>query len=189
MGGDAAALVDTVAVVGERLGSAVAIIVLVIFTLLFLFTGSILVPVKAVLLNLLSLTATFGAIVHVFQDGHLRWLVGDFLVTGTTDTLLPVLMFCIAFGVSMDYEMFLLSRIMEEYRRTGDTTSAVAFGLEQTGRIVHGGRARAGDRDGGDGDLTPHPAEAPGSGPHPRGRARRDPGENAPGSRDHEDGG
>ncbi|WP_424920933.1 MMPL family transporter [Streptomyces sp. wa13] len=135
VGGDAAALVDTVKVVGERLGSAVAIIVLVIFTLLFLFTGSILVPVKAVLLNLLSLTATFGAIVHVFQDGHLRWLVGDFLVTGTTDTLLPVLMFCIAFGVSMDYEMFLLSRIMEEYRRTGDTTSAVAFGLEQTGRL------------------------------------------------------
>ncbi|PWS49710.1 transporter [Streptomyces sp. FT05W] len=135
VGGDAAALVDTGDVVGERLGSAVAIIVLVIFTLLFLFTGSVLVPVKALLLNLLSLTATFGAIVHIFQDGNLRWLVGDFLVTGTTDTLLPVLMFCIAFGVSMDYEMFLLSRIMEEHRRTGDTTSAVAFGLEQTGRL------------------------------------------------------
>ncbi|MFD9780813.1 MMPL family transporter [[Kitasatospora] papulosa] len=135
VGGDAAALVDTGDVVGERLGSAVAIIVLVIFTLLFLFTGSVLVPVKALLLNLLSLTATFGAIVYIFQDGNLRWLVGDFLVTGTTDTLLPVLMFCIAFGVSMDYEMFLLSRIMEEHRRTGDTTSAVAFGLEQTGRL------------------------------------------------------
>ncbi|MFD6277098.1 MMPL family transporter [Streptomyces sp. NPDC060209] len=135
VGGDAASLVDTKAAVGERLGPAAAIIVLVIFTLLFLFTGSVLVPVKAVLLNLLSLTATFGAIVHVFQDGHLRWLVGDFLVTGTTDTLLPVLMFCITFGVSMDYEMFLLSRIMEEHRRTGDTTSAVAFGLEQTGRL------------------------------------------------------
>ncbi|MEU9188403.1 MMPL family transporter [Streptomyces sp. NPDC048484] len=120
---------------GDRLGPAAAIIVLVIFTLLFLFTGSVLVPVKAVLLNLLSLTATFGAIVHVFQDGHLRWLVGDFLVTGTTDTLLPVLMFCVAFGVSMDYEMFLLSRIMEEHRRTGHTPSAVAFGLEQTGRL------------------------------------------------------
>ncbi|MFF2731884.1 MMPL family transporter [Streptomyces sp. NPDC058008] len=135
VGGDAAALVDTRATVGERLWQAAAIIVLVIFTLLFLFTGSILVPVKAVLLNLLSLTATFGAIVHVFQDGNLRWLVGDFLVTGTTDTLLPVLMFCIAFGVSMDYEMFLLSRIMEEHRRTGDTTSAVAYGLERTGRL------------------------------------------------------
>ncbi|MDF6022582.1 MMPL family transporter [Streptomyces sp. JH34] len=135
VGGDAAALADTRAVVGDRLGSAAAIIVFVIFTLLFLFTGSILVPVKAVLLNLLSLTATFGAIVHVFQDGHLQWLVGDFLVTGTTDTLLPVLMFCIAFGVSMDYEMFLLSRIMEEHRRTGDTGSAVAYGLEQTGRL------------------------------------------------------
>ncbi|MFC9947201.1 MMPL family transporter [Streptomyces pratensis] len=135
VGGDAAALVDTRAAVGERLGPAVGIIVLVIFTLLFLFTGSVLIPVKALLLNLLSLTATFGAIVHVFQDGNLRWLVGDFLVTGTTDTLLPVLMFCITFGVSMDYEMFLLSRIMEEHRRTGDTTSAVAFGLERTGRL------------------------------------------------------
>ncbi|MEU1214510.1 MMPL family transporter [Streptomyces sp. NPDC005791] len=135
VGGDAAALVDTRAAVGERLGLAASIIVLVIFTLLFLFTGSVLVPVKAVLLNLLSLSATFGAIVHVFQDGHLRWLVGDFLVTGTTDTLLPVLMFCITFGVSMDYEMFLLSRIMEEHRRTGETTSAVAFGLEHTGRL------------------------------------------------------
>ncbi|MFF3484315.1 MMPL family transporter [Streptomyces sp. NPDC002701] len=135
VGGDAAALVDTRAVVGDRLGPAAAIIVFVIFTLLFLFTGSVVVPVKAVLLNLLSLTATFGAIVHVFQDGHLRWLVGHFLVTGTTDTLLPVLMFCVAFGVSMDYEMFLLSRIMEEHRRTGHTPSAVAFGLEQTGRL------------------------------------------------------
>ncbi|MDQ0585712.1 MMPL family transporter [Streptomyces rishiriensis] len=135
VGGDAAALVDTRAVVGDRLGRAAAIIVLVIFTLLFLFTGSVLVPVKAVVLNMLSLTATFGAVVYLFQEGHLRWLVGDFVVTGTTDTLLPVLMFCVTFGVSMDYEMFLLSRIMEEHRRTGDTTTAVAVGLEETGRL------------------------------------------------------
>ncbi|MGP3750761.1 MMPL family transporter [Streptomyces sp. IBSNAI001] len=135
VGGDAAALVDTTAAVGARLVPAAAIIVLVVLTLLFLFTGSVLIPVKALVLNLLSLTATFGAIVHVFQEGHLRALVGDFQVTGTTDTLLPVLMFCIAFGVSMDYEMFLLSRIMEEHRRTGDTTTAVAFGLERTGRL------------------------------------------------------
>ncbi|MEU2677576.1 MMPL family transporter [Streptomyces sp. NPDC007107] len=135
VGGDAAALADTTAAVGARLVPAAAIIVLVVLTLLFLFTGSVLIPVKALVLNLLSLTATFGAIVHVFQEGHLRALVGDFQVTGTTDTLLPVLMFCIAFGVSMDYEMFLLSRIMEEHRRTGDTTTAVAFGLERTGRL------------------------------------------------------
>ncbi|WP_315985664.1 MMPL family transporter [Streptomyces sp. gb1(2016)] len=135
VGGDAAALADTTAAVGARLVPAAAIIVLVVLTLLFLFTGSVLIPVKALVLNLLSLTATFGAIVHVFQEGHLRGLVGDFQVTGTTDTLLPVLMFCIAFGVSMDYEMFLLSRIMEEHRRTGDTTTAVAFGLERTGRL------------------------------------------------------
>ncbi|MET9502965.1 MMPL family transporter [Streptomyces sp. NPDC006622] len=135
VGGDAAALVDTRAVVGDGLGRAAGIIVLVIFTLLFLFTGSVLVPVKAVVLNMLSLTATFGAVVYLFQEGHLRWLVGDFIVTGTTDTLLPVLMFCVTFGVSMDYEMFLLSRIMEEHRRTGDTTTAVAVGLEETGRL------------------------------------------------------
>ncbi|GHH45418.1 MMPL family transporter [Streptomyces candidus] len=135
VGGDAAALVDTRTVVGDRLAAAAAIIMLVTFVLLFLFTGSILIPVKAVVLNLLSLTATFGAIVHVFQEGHLRWLVGEFQVTGTTDTLLPVLMFCVAFGVSMDCELFLLSRIVEEHRRTGDTTSAVAVGLEQTGRL------------------------------------------------------
>ncbi|WP_406510521.1 MMPL family transporter [Streptomyces sp. NBC_00212] len=135
VGGDAAALVDTTAAVGDRGGEAVAIIGLVTFVLLFLFTGSVLIPIKAVLVNLLSLTATFGAIVHVFQEGHLRWLVGGFLVTGTTDTLLPVLMFCLTFGVSMDYEMFLLSRIMEEHRRTGDTAAAVAVGLERTGRL------------------------------------------------------
>ncbi|KOU36234.1 hypothetical protein ADK54_34825 [Streptomyces sp. WM6378] len=135
VGGDAAALVDTKAAVGDRLGEAVAIIGLVTFVLLFLFTGSVLIPIKALLVNLLSLTATFGAIVYVFQDGHLQWLVGGFLVTGTTDTLLPVLMFCLTFGVSMDYEMFLLSRIVEEHRRTGDTAAAVAVGLERTGRL------------------------------------------------------
>ena len=105
------------------------------FVLLFLMTGSILVPLKAIVLNLLSLTATFGAMVWIFQDGHLSGVLG-FTATGTLDTSTPILMFCIAFGLSMDYEVFLLSRIKEEYDRTGDNEASVAIGLERTGRIV-----------------------------------------------------
>ena len=105
------------------------------FVVLFLMFGSILVPVKAVVLNLLSLTATFGAMVWVFQDGHLSGLLG-FTATGTIVITLPVLMFCIAFGLSMDYEVFLLSRIKEEHDKHGDNERSVAVGLERTGRIV-----------------------------------------------------
>src|SRR5437867_12833505 len=97
--------------------------------------GSVVVPAKAVALNLLSLTATFGAMVWIFQEGHLAGALG-FTPTGVIDTTTPILMFCIAFGLSMDYEVFLLSRIKEEYDRTGDNTASVAVGLERTGRIV-----------------------------------------------------
>jgi len=97
--------------------------------------GSLLVPLKAIVLNLLSLTATFGLMVWVFQDGNGAGLLG-FTATGLTDVTTPILMFCIAFGLSMDYEVFLLSRIKEEYERTGDNDAAVASGLERTGRIV-----------------------------------------------------
>ncbi|WP_309140614.1 MMPL family transporter [Streptomyces sp. PKU-EA00015] len=136
VGGQAALLVDSKATLGEKLPWALAIIALATMVLLFLFTGSLLIPVKAIVLNLLSLTATFGAMVYIFQDGHLRWLVGDFTVTGMLDIDTPILMFCVAFGLSMDYEVFLLSRIKEEYHRTGDNISAVAWGLERTGRLV-----------------------------------------------------
>ena len=105
------------------------------FVLLFLFTGSVLVPLKAVVLNLLSLTATFGAMVWIFQEGHLASQL-NFTPTGSLIVTMPILMFCIAFGLSMDYEVFLLSRIKEEHDRTGDNTSSVALGLEHTGRIV-----------------------------------------------------
>ncbi|MBA3281099.1 MAG: MMPL family transporter, partial [Acidimicrobiia bacterium] len=105
------------------------------FVLLFLVFGSILVPIKAIVLNLLSLSATFGAMVWVFQEGHGSGLL-NFTPTGTLDTSTPILMFCIAFGLSMDYEVFLLSRIKEEHDRTGDNTASVAMGLERTGRIV-----------------------------------------------------
>jgi RND superfamily putative drug exporter len=105
------------------------------FVLLFLAFGSVVLPLKAVLMNVLSLGASFGAIVWVFQDGHLSGLL-DFTPTGTLDTTVPILMFCVAFGLSMDYEVFLLSRIKEEHDRTGDNTRSVALGLERTGRIV-----------------------------------------------------
>jgi RND superfamily putative drug exporter len=101
---------------------------------LFLFTGSVVLPLKAVLLNVLSLSATFGAMVWIFQDGHLsRWL--GFTPTGYLVPTMPILMFCLAFGVSMDYEVFLLSRIREEWLATGDNTRAVAMGVARTARI------------------------------------------------------
>ncbi|MGX9226015.1 MMPL family transporter [Streptomyces albus] len=134
--GLAAGYVDTMDALLAALPYALLIIGVLTFVLLFLFTGSVLIPVKAIVLNLLSLTATFGAMVFVFQDGHLRWLVGDFTVTGQIDVTTPILMFCIIFGLSMDYEVFLLSRIREEYDRTGDNTLAVAHGLESTGRLI-----------------------------------------------------
>ena len=87
------------------------------------------------MLNLLSLTSTFGAMVWIFQSVHLAHLL-HFTPTGTIDTTTPILMFCIAFGLSMDYEVFLLSRIKEEHDRTGDNVASVAVGLEHTGRIV-----------------------------------------------------
>ncbi len=135
VGGQAAQLVDTKSSIADRLPLAVAIIVVATFFLLFLLSGSVLVPIKALVLNLLSLTATFGAMVWIFQDGNLSGLLG-FTATGAIDTSTPILMFCIAFGLSMDYEVFLLSRIKEEHDRTGDNDHAVALGLERTGRIV-----------------------------------------------------
>ncbi|MFF5235171.1 MMPL family transporter [Dactylosporangium sp. NPDC000521] len=133
--GRAAELVDTKAAIYDRLPLALGIIALATVVLLFAAFGSVLVPVKAVVLNLLSLTATFGAMVWVFQDGHLSGILG-FTATGQLDVTMPILMFCIAFGLSIDYEVFLLSRIKEEYDHIGDNTRAVAAGLEKTGPLV-----------------------------------------------------
>jgi RND superfamily putative drug exporter len=133
--GSAAELVDTKAAISDRLPLALAVVGLATVVLLFAVFGSVLVPIKAIVLNLLSLTATFGAMVWIFQDGHLSGLL-DFTATGQLDVAMPVLMFCIAFGLSMDYEVFLLSRIKEEHDRTGDNTRAVAAGLERTGRLI-----------------------------------------------------
>jgi RND superfamily putative drug exporter len=107
----------------------------VTFVILFLFTGGVLIPVKALLLNVLSLSATFGAMVWVFQEGHLSGLL-RFTSTGALDTNMPILMFCLAFGLSMDYEIFLLSRIKEQHDLTGDNRTAVIRGLDSTGPLV-----------------------------------------------------
>ncbi|BCJ32993.1 membrane protein [Actinocatenispora thailandica] len=136
VGGKAAYQYDSTHALMSRLPAAGAIVAIATLVLLFLFTGSVVLPVKAIVLNILSLTATFGAMVFVFQDGHLGALVGHPITTGYLDMTVPVLMFCIAFGLSMDYEVFLLSRIREQYLRTGDNTAAVGTGLQRTGRLI-----------------------------------------------------
>jgi RND superfamily putative drug exporter len=133
--GPTASLVDSKEAIFSDLPLALAIIGVVTFVVLFLMFGSVVVPAKAVVLNLLSLSATFGSMVWIFQEGHLSNLLG-FTPTGHLDLTMPILMFAIAFGLSMDYEVFLLSRIKEEYDRTGDNVGSVAIGLERTGRLV-----------------------------------------------------
>ena len=119
---------------------ALILIALATFIVLFLFTGSLVLPIKALVLNTLSLSATFGAMVWVFQEGHFGALFPDLTTTGYLVPTMPPLMFCVAFGLSMDYEVFLLSRIREAWLESGrtaaDNTRAVALGLGRTGRIV-----------------------------------------------------
>ncbi len=133
--GQSAELRDTIDALYGRLPLAAGIIAIVTFVVLFIQFGSVVIPLKALVLNVLSLSATFGAMVWVFQEGNGAGLL-DFTATGTIDATTPILMFCIAFGLSMDYEVFLLSRIKEEYDRTGDNEHSVAVGLQRTGRIV-----------------------------------------------------
>ena len=135
IGGPSAQLVDSKESIFGRMPLAAALIGTITFIVLFLMFGSLLVPLKAVVLNMLSLTATFGAMVWIFQEGHLADFL-NFSPTGFLDTSTPILMFCVAFGLSMDYEVFLLSRIKEEHDRSGLNEQSVAVGLEKTGRIV-----------------------------------------------------
>lgn len=135
VGGPSAQLVDSKASIFGRMPLAAAMIGTITFIVLFLMFGSLLVPLKAVVLNMLSLSATFGAMVWIFQEGHFADAL-NFTPTGSLDTTTPILMFCVAFGLSMDYEVFLLSRIKEEHDRTGLNDESVAMGLEKTGRIV-----------------------------------------------------
>ncbi|GHE62228.1 MMPL family transporter [Streptomyces capitiformicae] len=133
--GTAAVLVDTKSAIGNGIPWALSFIAIVTLILVFLLTGSVLIPLQAVLLNALSLTAMFGAMVWIFQDGHLSDLLA-FTSPGSIETTLPVLMFCVAFGLSMDYGVFLLSRIKEEYDHTGDHAASVRFGLQRTGGLI-----------------------------------------------------
>ncbi|KKW62691.1 hypothetical protein AAV95_21070 [Mycolicibacterium elephantis] len=136
VGGLTAENFDTKDALFEKIPLAAALIAVAMFILLFTFTRSVVLPLKALVLNVVSLSATLGAMVFVFQEGHLRWLVGDFTVTGTLPTTTPILIICLVFGLSMDYEVFLLSRITEEYRAHGDTDLAVMSGLQRVGPIV-----------------------------------------------------
>lgn len=134
--GVAAQLHDTEAALGARIPLAAGLIGVATLVLVAGFTGSILLAVEAVVLGALSLGASFGALVYVFQQGHLQWLVGPFTATGSLDATTPILMFCMAFGLSMDYELFLLSRICERHRSGADVTEAVTSGLAATGRLI-----------------------------------------------------
>jgi len=133
--GQSAQLVDVNASLFGRLPLALGLIAVITAVLLFAMFGSVVIPAKAIVLNLLSLSATFGAMVWIFQEGHLSGVL-DFTPTGALAAAMPILMFCVAFGLSMDYEVFLLSRIKEEHDNGADNVSAVAVGLERTGRIV-----------------------------------------------------
>lgn len=134
---------DSIDAILHRLPWVLGLIAVITFGLLFLLTGSVVLPVKAIVLNVLSLTAAFGALVWIFQEGHL-WALGT-TSTGTLVANMPVLLFCIAFGLAMDYEVFLLARIRENWLATGDRAGsaasaandeAVALGLARTGRVI-----------------------------------------------------
>lgn len=129
---------DSVEAITNRLPLVLGLIAVITFALLFLLTGSVVLPLKAVVCNVLSLTAAFGSMVWIFQDGHLGAL--GTTSTGTLVANMPVLLFCIAFGLSMDYEVFLISRIREYWlassRTNADNSESVALGVARTGQVV-----------------------------------------------------
>ena len=135
VGGQTAQIVDELSSLSATVPWMALVMAGATFVLLFLAFGSVLLPLKAIVMNLLSLAATFGVVVWIFQQGHLSGLLG-FTPTGTIDPQMPILMLAIIFGLSMDYEVFLLSRVRERYDVTGDNTEAVASGLQRTGSII-----------------------------------------------------
>jgi RND superfamily putative drug exporter len=112
-----------------------AAIVLSTYLILLMLFRSVVLPIKAILMNVLSILASYGALVWIFQDGNLHEVLG-FTPQGFVEASLPVIMFCVLFGLSMDYEVFLLSRIQEEWERSGDNDRAVAVGLQRSGQII-----------------------------------------------------
>ena len=136
VGGVAADYTDSQDGIARTLPWALTWIVLSVLVLIFIFTGSIILPIKAVILNFLSLGATMGVLTWVFIGGHLQWLVGSFTVTGTLDTSIVILIAVVVFGLSMDYELFLLSRIREEHLAGKSNVESVAVGLQRSARII-----------------------------------------------------
>ena len=136
VGGVAADYTDSQDGIARTLPWALSWIVFSVLVLIFVFTGSIILPIKAVLLNFLSLGATMGVLTWVFIDGNLQWLVGSFTVTGTLDTSIVILIAVMVFGLSMDYELFLLSRIREEHLAGKSNIESVAVGLQRSARII-----------------------------------------------------
>jgi RND superfamily putative drug exporter len=135
VGGQSATLADLLASLGHLLPWMAVMVVATTFVLLFLAFGSVVLPVKAVIMNVLSLGASFGALVWIFQEGHLSGFL-NFTPTGFVEATQPILVLAIVFGLSMDYEVFLMSRIREQYDLTGDNTASVATGLQRTGKII-----------------------------------------------------
>ena len=136
VGGTAAEYTDTQNGIARTLPWALGWIALSVLILLFMYTGSIILPIKAVILNILSLSATIGALSWIFIGGHLTWLVGSFTKTGSIDTSMVILICVVTFGLSMDYEVFLLSRIKEEHDAGRSNIDAVATGLQRSARII-----------------------------------------------------
>ena len=136
VGGVAADYADTQIGIAKTMPWALTWIAIGVLVLLFVFTGSLILPIKAVILNILSLAATLGLITWIFVDGNLKWLVGDFTTTGSVDTGSIILVAVVAFGLSMDYELFLLSRIKEEHDAGRSNIESVATGLQRSARII-----------------------------------------------------
>jgi RND superfamily putative drug exporter len=136
IGGVAADYADTQIGIAKTMPWALTWIAIGVLLLLFVFTGSLILPIKAVILNILSLAATMGVITWIFVDGNLKWLVGDFTTTGSVDTGSIILVAVVAFGLSMDYELFLLSRIKEEHDAGRSNIESVATGLQRSARII-----------------------------------------------------
>ena len=136
IGGVAADYTDTQDGIADTLPLALGWIAISVLILLFVFTGSIILPIKAVLLNVMSLGATMGVMTWIFVGGNLQWLVGSFTVTGSLDTSIVILIFVVVFGLSMDYELFLLSRIREEHLLGKSNIESVATGLQRSARII-----------------------------------------------------
>jgi RND superfamily putative drug exporter len=135
VGGDAGLNEDINHEMGRKLVPVVGLVMLLSFLVLMLFFRSVLLPLKAILMNLAAVLATYGALTFVFQEGHFEGLL-DFKSGGHVESFLPLFLFCILFGLSMDYEVFLLARVREEYVRTNDNTEAVGWGLEHTAGII-----------------------------------------------------